>query len=180
MQRLPRDHDHDYTREIAASRRQVVSQATNVPLTHVGSFSLDPTALPGHLEGFAGVAQVPLGFAGPLLVDGEHAQGEFYVPLATTEGTLVASYNRGMRLTREAGGVRTINILGLQRISAADRARRSSICMARAACRAGCPSSQSSPTISRSLRPIIRAMAAPTIPAGSKRFPTSLISILNS
>jgi len=107
MQRLPRDHDHDYTREIAASRRQVVSQATNVPLTHVGSFSLDPTALPGHLEGFAGVAQVPLGFAGPLLVDGEHAQGEFYVPLATTEGTLVASYNRGMRLTREAGGVRT-------------------------------------------------------------------------
>ncbi len=50
---------------------------------------------------------MPIGIAGPILVDGEHAQGEFYVPLATTEGTLVASYNRGMKLVRLAGGVRT-------------------------------------------------------------------------
>ncbi len=39
-------------------------------------------------------------------MDGEHAKGEFYVPLATTEGTLVASYNRGMKLLHRAGGVR--------------------------------------------------------------------------
>ena len=63
--------------------------------------------LPGNVENFIGVAQVPIGLAGPLLVDGEHAQGEFYVPLATAEGTLVASYNRGMKLLREAGGVKT-------------------------------------------------------------------------
>ena len=50
---------------------------------------------------------MPIGLAGPLLVDGEHAQGEFYVPMATAEGTLVASYNRGMKLLREAGGVKT-------------------------------------------------------------------------
>jgi hydroxymethylglutaryl-CoA reductase (NADPH) len=107
MQRLPRDPEHDYTREMAAARRRVVSEATGVALEHVGSYSFDPATLPGNLEGFSGVAQVPIGFAGPLAVDGEHARGEFYVPLATTEGTLVASYNRGMRLTREAGGVRT-------------------------------------------------------------------------
>jgi hydroxymethylglutaryl-CoA reductase (NADPH) len=47
------------------------------------------------VEHFTGVAQVPIGIARPLLVHGEHAQGEFYVPLATAEGTLVASYNRG-------------------------------------------------------------------------------------
>jgi hydroxymethylglutaryl-CoA reductase (NADPH) len=59
------------------------------------------------VENFVGAAQVPIGVVGPLLVHGEHAQGEFYVPLATAEGTLVASYNRGMRLVREAGGVTT-------------------------------------------------------------------------
>ncbi len=107
LKRLPRDSEHDYTREIAAARRRVVCEATGAALTHVGSYSFDPATLPGNLEGFSGVAQVPIGFAGPLLVDGEHARGEFYVPLATTEGTLVASYNRGMRLTREAGGVHT-------------------------------------------------------------------------
>ena len=53
------------------------------------------------------MAQVPLGLAGPLLVDGEHAKGEFWVPLATAEGTLVASYNRGMKLLKAVGGVRT-------------------------------------------------------------------------
>ena len=69
------------------------------------SYSFDPAVLPGNVEQFTGVAQVPIGIAGPLLVDGEHAQGEFYVPLATAEGTLVASYNRGMKLLYEAGGV---------------------------------------------------------------------------
>ncbi len=107
MIKLPRDKANDYTREMAAARRKVVSEVSGAALEHVGAFSFDPAVLPGNMEGFSGVAQVPLGFAGPLLVDGEQARGEFLVPMATTEGTLVASYNRGMRLTREAGGVRT-------------------------------------------------------------------------
>ena len=73
--------------------------ATTSSLEHVGSYSLDPATLPGNIENFFGVAQVPIGLAGPLLVNGEHAQGEFFVPLATTEGTLVASYSRGMKLS---------------------------------------------------------------------------------
>jgi hydroxymethylglutaryl-CoA reductase (NADPH) len=105
MNRLPRDAERDYTRAMAKARRDAVSTASGAELTHVGSFSFEPEVLPGNLEGFSGVAQVPIGFAGPLRVNGEHAQGEFYVPMATTEGTLVASYNRGMRLTREAGGI---------------------------------------------------------------------------
>ena len=104
---VPRDHEDDYTREAAEARRAFLAERTGASLEHVGAYSFDPHVLPGNVELFAGVAQVPIGIAGPLLVDGEHAQGEFYVPLATAEGTLVASYNRGMKLLHAAGGVKT-------------------------------------------------------------------------
>jgi hydroxymethylglutaryl-CoA reductase (NADPH) len=107
MQKLPRDPQNDYTRDMAAARRETARAETGVELTHVGGFSFDPAVLPGNIENFVGVAQVPLGLAGPMRVNGELAQGEFYIPMATSEGTLVASYSRGMRLTREAGGITT-------------------------------------------------------------------------
>lgn len=105
-EKIPRDPDDDYSHEAAALRRQFVEQRTGSRTGHLGGFSFDPAGLPGNIENFIGAAQVPVGLAGPLLVDGEHAVGEFWVPLATTEGTLVASYNRGMKLAHEAGGVR--------------------------------------------------------------------------
>src|SRR5215213_3311268 len=105
--RIPRDRENDYTREAADMRRDFVREQTGADLEHIASYSFDPAEGAGNIENFVGVAQVPLGIAGPLLVNGEHAQGEFYVPLATAEGTLVASYNRGMRLLHEAGGVTT-------------------------------------------------------------------------
>src|SRR5262245_4121823 len=104
---VPRDRENDYTREAADARREFVRERTGVDLENVGSYSFDPGILGGNVEQFVGVAQVPIGLAGPLLVNGEHAQGEFYVPMATAEGTLVASYNRGMRLLYESGGVTT-------------------------------------------------------------------------
>ena len=82
-------------------------EKSGATLSHVGSYSVDPATLPGNIENFIGAAQVPIGLAGPLVVNGEHANGSFYVPLATTEGTLVASYNRGMRLLRETADVKT-------------------------------------------------------------------------
>jgi hydroxymethylglutaryl-CoA reductase (NADPH) len=105
--RIPRNKEADYTVESAAQRREFLQEQTGANLEHFGSFSFDPGVLPGNVENFTGVAQVPVGIAGPMLVNGEHAQGEFYVPLATTEGTLVASYSRGMRLLSECGGVKT-------------------------------------------------------------------------
>lgn len=102
---IPRSRDNDYTPEMAALRREFVREQTGVELSHVSRYSFDPSILPGNIENFAGVAQIPIGIAGPLRIDGEFANGDFYVPLATTEGTLVSSYNRGMRLLMECGGV---------------------------------------------------------------------------
>ena len=102
---IPRDPADDYTAEMAQQRREFVTGRTGTALAHVGSFTVDPAQVAGNIENFLGVAQVPIGLAGPLRINGEHATGDFYVPLATTEGTLVASYNRGMRLLSESGGV---------------------------------------------------------------------------
>jgi hydroxymethylglutaryl-CoA reductase (NADPH) len=105
---VPRDPEDDYTRRAADARRAFLSERTEATsFDHLGDYAFDPAELSGNIEQFVGVAQVPVGVAGPLLVNGEHAQGEFYVPLATAEGTLVASYNRGMKLLHAAGGVKT-------------------------------------------------------------------------
>jgi hydroxymethylglutaryl-CoA reductase (NADPH) len=103
--RVPRDAIQDHTEGRAAARRAFILERTGADLRHVGTYSLEPTTLAGNIENFTGVAQVPIGIAGPLRVRGEHADGDFLIPLATTEGTLVASYNRGMRLLTENGGV---------------------------------------------------------------------------
>ena len=57
-----------------------------------------------NVENFIGTARLPVGVAGPLRVNGLFARGDFYIPLATTEATLVASYHRGTQLVTDAGG----------------------------------------------------------------------------
>ncbi len=106
----------DYGPALIAQRQRFVETFTGVHLEHVSSFSIPSGDVRGNIENFIGVAQVPLGIAGPLLIDGEHARGEFLVPLATTEGSLVASYSRGMKVLNMCGGVRTtVSGDGMQR-----------------------------------------------------------------
>lgn len=103
-QRIPRDGDNDYTEKMAQQRRDFVAANTVCSLEHIAHYSIDPATTAGNIENFIGVAQVPMGLVGPLRVNGEHASGDFYVPMATSEGTLIASYNRGAQLLRESGG----------------------------------------------------------------------------
>jgi hydroxymethylglutaryl-CoA reductase (NADPH) len=104
---LPRERANDYTDHAAGQRRAYLQERTSADLKHIAAYSFEPECVRGNIENFIGTAQVPIGVAGPLRIKGEHAEGDFYIPLATTEGTLVASYNRGMHLLSAAGGVST-------------------------------------------------------------------------
>jgi len=103
--RMPRDDSDDYSEEVIQKRRTYVEQQSGTKLNHILHYSFDPHLAKGNCESFVGVAQVPIGFAGPLHVNGEAANGDFLIPLATSEGTLVASYNRGMKILNMCGGV---------------------------------------------------------------------------
>mgnify|MGYP000362541486 CR=1 FL=1 len=105
--RIPRDENDDYNPDIIKKRQELVEQFSGVKLQHIPKYSFDPHIGKGNIEHFIGVAQIPIGLAGPLKINGEHAQGEFLIPMATSEGTLVASYNRGIKILNLSGGVTT-------------------------------------------------------------------------
>lgn len=102
---IPFNTDDDYSESAIANRHKFIEEFTGKKPEHIKHYSFDPHLLAGNIESFSGVAQVPLGFAGPLKVNGEYAKGEFAIPMATTEGTLVASYNRGIKVLNLSGGV---------------------------------------------------------------------------
>ena len=63
-----------------------------------------------NIENYVGTVKVPVGVVGPLRVNGVNAGGDFFVPLATTEAALVASYARGADVTSRAGGISAATI----------------------------------------------------------------------
>ncbi len=109
--KIPRSSADNYSDEIIKERQKFVEEFTGKKLEHISQYSFDPHITGGNIENFTGVAQVPLGFAGPLTIRGEHAQGDFIIPMATAEGTLVASYNRGMKILNLSGGVE-VTVIG--------------------------------------------------------------------
>lgn len=103
---------HELPGELSASeaariRRIALERKLDVSLARIGEYTLDAArAASRHCENFIGAAQIPIGITGPLSVRGRYVSPdeELYVPLATTEGALIASTNRGCRAIREAGG----------------------------------------------------------------------------
>ncbi|HTY46097.1 MAG TPA: hydroxymethylglutaryl-CoA reductase (NADPH) [Methanomassiliicoccales archaeon] len=85
-------------------RREAVEEFARVKLSTMRFCPFDPTFASKNLENMIGCVHVPLGFAGPIRVNGEHASGDFIVPLATTEGALIATVNRGCGVITASGG----------------------------------------------------------------------------
>ena len=107
LRKIPYDRVNNYSQDIIEKRQKFAESFSNSTLEHVKNFSIDPAVTEGNIENFIGTSQIPLATAGPIKMDGEHAQGEFLVPMCTTEGTLVASYNRGIKVCNLSGGVKT-------------------------------------------------------------------------
>ncbi len=95
----------DYSQSAMQRRREMLSQQ-GIDLRHLAGIEDDvvPEALAGNIENLVGMARVPVGIIGPLRVRGTDANGDFYIPLATTEGALVASCQRGSQVISRAGG----------------------------------------------------------------------------
>lgn len=103
---------HELPEEIPAHiqakiRRRALEKLTGTQLDDIAAYTLDPIRVSTrHAENFIGTTQIPVGICGPLKVKGTwvDADEDLHVPLATTEGALIASINRGCRALREAGG----------------------------------------------------------------------------
>lgn len=108
---VPRLDEQGYSDDLIARRRAWLEEKTGASLSLVGSCAIPGEQMRGNIENPIGSVQIPLGVAGPLRVEGEHASGIFYVPMATTEGALVRSYERGaVAVTRAGGAVVRIHV----------------------------------------------------------------------
>ena len=106
LPKIPRLHGDDYTRESVGRRLELCQQTAGTALPHLAGRPVAPAEARGKVENLVGFAQVPVGIAGPLRVDTRGGEREVYVPFATTEGAMVASYARGMKLLTAAGTAR--------------------------------------------------------------------------
>jgi hydroxymethylglutaryl-CoA reductase (NADPH) len=87
-----------------AARRLLVEGQSGADLDTIGAYAFDAADADPNIENMIGAVQIPAGVAGPVSVHGGAASGEYYLPMATTEGALVASVNRGCSVIDRAGG----------------------------------------------------------------------------
>ncbi len=102
--RLHELEDHADADTAATARRLLIERETDTDLETIGDYTFPAEQAEPNIENMIGAAQIPMGVVGPVAVDGGAANGEHYLPLATTEGALLASVNRGLSVIDAAGG----------------------------------------------------------------------------
>lgn len=98
--------------ESIEARRSHLGLTTGQFFPHLYGLSAvnDAVFLNGNIENYIGQTIIPTGVIGPVQVHGTAANGTYFVPLATTEGALVASYHRGARAALESGGITSLSV----------------------------------------------------------------------
>ena len=93
--------------EDSTDRRQFLEQALKIRLDNISRFSFSEDQVSDkNIENLIGATQIPLGVAGPISIQNSKFKIQnFFVPLATTEGALIASVSRGCKAILESGGV---------------------------------------------------------------------------
>ena len=90
----------------ALMKRQEFLRRQGVAIDHLCGKNppIPAEKLKGNIENLIGFATMPVGVIGPLRVNGLYAEGDFYIPMATTEGAMIASYHRGAHMISLSGG----------------------------------------------------------------------------
>lgn len=112
MRKTSKKSLRDFT--TSGKRREYLEKLLNVAFPSIGKFVFDEKEVEGrNIENLVGAAQIPMGIAGPLKIE---SLGERFIPLATTEGALVASVNRGCKTVSLSGEVKAfVENVGMSR-----------------------------------------------------------------
>ena len=97
----------DYSLERIQQRIEFLETFRNKKIKYLNNFKEKPLNYMGNIENLIGVTQVPTGIIGPVKIKGDYAKGDFYVPLATTEGAIISTYHYGANVVNKTEGIST-------------------------------------------------------------------------
>ena len=97
-----------YSKKDTAERLKWLESTTD--FDYDDNLENQPEDLKGIIENHIGYMKIPMAIAGPLKIEGKYANGEFYVPICTLEGTLALSMTRGMIASHRSGGIHVSHI----------------------------------------------------------------------
>ncbi|TXE57044.1 hydroxymethylglutaryl-CoA reductase [Serratia nematodiphila] len=96
-----------YDEDSRIQRLSYLENRVGKKIKHIRNTSLCSDKLNHNIESFIGSVEIPVGIAGPLLIQGENVNELIYAPFATTEGALIASATRGAKALTLSDGVIT-------------------------------------------------------------------------